>query len=160
MVKMNLESRIIIDCEAHNRFLPNNAVYFNNLFKPSKKVNQVIDEAVDEDLYDDDESSEGFEDDSDFLATPSSDPDANKPKHRALTAEELLIAVPYVRGYAIKTKKWLWFYVDQVEEIKFAENAFASLVLPTQQKSLIRAFVESQVKYKVSNPALSPCGSG
>jgi len=38
--------------------------------------------------------------------------------------------------------------VDQVEDIKFADNAFASLVLPTEQKSLIRAFVESQVKYK------------
>lgn len=59
-----------------------------------------------------------------------------------------MLAVPYVRGYSIKTKKWLWFYVDQVEPIKFADNAFASLVLPSQQKSLIRAFVESQVKFK------------
>ncbi|KAJ9613961.1 hypothetical protein H2200_002097 [Cladophialophora chaetospira] len=143
MIRHNIESRIIIDCEAHNRFLPNNAVYFNNLFKPSKKTNGVG-EDVDEDLYDD---SSDFDDDSDFLATPDSDNDA-KPKHRPLTAEELLIAVPYVRGYAIKTKKWLWFYVDQVEEIQFAENAFASLVLPKEQKSLIRAFVESQVKYK------------
>ena len=144
MIRHNLESRIIIDCEAHNRFLPNNAVYFNSLFKPSKKTNG-IEELDDEDLYDD---SSDFDDDSDFMATPDTDQDANKPKHRPLTTEELLLAVPYVRGYAIKTKKWLWFYVDQVEEIKFAENAFASLVLPKEQKSLIRAFVESQVKYK------------
>ena len=149
MIRHNLESRIIIDCEAHNRFLPNNAVYFNSLAKASKKAND-LEEIVTEDADDDedDSSSQFFDDESDFLATPGSENDASKPKHRALTAEELLLAVPYVRGYAIKTKKWLWFYVDQVEEIKFATNAFASLVLPTRQKSLIRAFVESQVKYK------------
>jgi hypothetical protein len=146
MIRHNIESRIIIDCEAHNRFLPNSAVYFSSLFKPTKKSPVVVDEAEEDDLFDDEVDI--FDDDSDYLATPDSDNDAKKPKHRPLTAEELLLAVPYVRGYAIKTKKWLWFYVDQVEEIKFAENAFASLVLPTEQKSLIRAFVESQVKYK------------
>ena len=148
MIRHNLESRIIIDCEAHNRFLPNNAVFFNALFKPTKKLNGILvaDEAEEEDLYDD--SEDLYDGDSEYLETPDSDGDAGKPKHRPLTAEELLLAVPYVRGYAIKTKKWLWFYVDQVEEIKFAENAFASLVLPKEQKSLIRAFVESQVKYK------------
>jgi hypothetical protein len=146
MIRHNIESRIIIDCEAHNRFLPNSAVYFSSLFKPTKKSTVVVDEAEEDDLYD--EEVDIFDDDSDYLATPDSDNDAKKPKHRPLTAEELLLAVPYVRGYAIKTKKWLWFYVDQVEEIKFAENAFASLVLPPEQKSLIRAFVESQVKYK------------
>lgn len=143
MIRHNIESRIIIDCEAHNRFLPNNAVYFNNLFKPSKKtMGGIDDEEEDENLYD---SSDA---DCDFIATPDTENDACKPKHRPLTTEELLLAVPYVRGYAIKTKKWLWFYVDQVEEIQFAQDAFASLVLPKEQKSLIRAFVESQVKYK------------
>ncbi|KIW93447.1 uncharacterized protein Z519_06052 [Cladophialophora bantiana CBS 173.52] len=146
MIRHNVESRIIIDCDAHNRFLPNNAVYFNSLNKPQKQTNGLE--------LPSDESEEQFDFDgfldneSDFLVTPDSDDDACKPKHRPLTTEELLLAVPYVRGYALKTKKWLWFYVDQVEEIKFAENAFASLVLPKEQKSLIRAFVESQVKYK------------
>ncbi|EXJ69450.1 uncharacterized protein A1O5_07486 [Cladophialophora psammophila CBS 110553] len=146
MIRHNVESRIIIDCDAHNRFLPNNAVYFNSLNKPQKQINGLE--------LPSDESEEQFDFDgfldneSDFLITPDSDDDACKPKHRPLTTEELLLAVPYVRGYALKTKKWLWFYVDQVEEIKFAENAFASLVLPKEQKSLIRAFVESQVKYK------------
>lgn len=146
MIRHNIESRIIIDCEAHNRFLPNNVVYFNGLSKSRKSnLSRITSEDSDDtDVYD---SEDFYDDDSDYLATPDSD-NACKPKHRPLTAEELLLAVPYVRGYAIKNKKWLWFYVDQVEEIKFAENAFASLVLPSEQKSLIRAFVESQVKYK------------
>jgi len=147
MIKHNLESRIIIDCDAHNKFLPNCAVHFNPLntikFANGSRVG-AIDNDDDED--DDGYSSDLYEDDSDFLETPDSDGDAAK--HRPLTAMELLLAVPYVRGYSIKTKKWLWFYVDQVEDIKFAENAFSSLVLPTEQKSLIRAFVESQVKFK------------
>lgn len=155
MIRHNIESRIIIDCEAHNRFLPNNAVYFNALGKasppPNGRVLDLAEEEAEDDEVDYENSNDEFDEDSDFIATPESS-DSNgansKPKHRALSTEELLIAVPYVRGYAIKTKKWLWFYVDQVEEIKFAENAFSSLVLPTEQKSLIRAFVESQVKYK------------
>ncbi|OAL30586.1 hypothetical protein AYO20_08673 [Fonsecaea nubica] len=147
MIRHNVESRIIIDCDAHNRFLPNNAVYFNSLFKSSNQINGLLsDESEDQSEQFD---FDGFLDnESDYLATPDSGDDACSPKHRPLTTEELLIAVPYVRGYALKTKKWLWFYVDQVEEIKFADNAFASLVLPKEQKSLIRAFVESQVKYK------------
>ncbi|KIW74199.1 hypothetical protein Z517_12139 [Fonsecaea pedrosoi CBS 271.37] len=147
MIRHNVESRIIIDCDAHNRFLPNNAVYFNSLFKSTNQINGLLSDESEEQSEQFD--FDGFLDnESDYLATPDSGDEACSPKHRPLTMEELLLAVPYVRGYALKTKKWLWFYVDQVEEIKFADNAFASLVLPKEQKSLIRAFVESQVKYK------------
>ncbi|KAK5235296.1 hypothetical protein LTR47_003481 [Exophiala xenobiotica] len=149
MIRHNIESRIIIDCDAHNRFLPNYAVLFSTLplSGPKSIFGTAASESEDEDDSDD---FDRFRDHaSGFLDTPDSDEgDANKPKRRPLTVEELLLAVPYVRGYAMKTKKWLWFYVDQIEPIKFAENAFSSLVLPTEQKSLIRAFVESQVKYK------------
>ncbi|EXJ54392.1 hypothetical protein A1O7_09731 [Cladophialophora yegresii CBS 114405] len=152
MIRHNIESRIIIDCEAHNRFLPNNAVYFSPLISRTRKAPRVA--AVSDDDAEENENDQYedaidlFVDDFDYLGVPDTEDDGTKPERRPLTTEELLLAVSYVRGYAIKTKKWLWFYVDQVEEIKFAENAFASLVLPKEQKSLIRAFVESQVKYK------------
>lgn len=61
-----------------------------------------------------------------------------------------MLAVPYVRGYALKTKKWLTFFLTNILPIKFSEKAFASLVLPAEQKELILAFVESQVKNKDS----------
>lgn len=48
----------------------------------------------------------------------------------------------------MKNKKWLIFFVDQIQSITFSNNAFSSLVLPHQQKDLIQAFVSSQVKYK------------
>lgn len=90
------------------------------------------------------------EDGSSYVYTPieGDDTHGGKPSHRALTNKELLLAVPYVRGYAIKNKKWLIFFVDQIQPITFSENAFSSLVLPHQQKDLIEAFVSSQVKYK------------
>src|SRR6201996_9105121 len=68
MIRHNIESRIIIDCEAHNRFLPNNAVYFAALGSTPKKLQGIaptFDNAEEGDLCDD--SSEMFDDDSDYL---------------------------------------------------------------------------------------------
>jgi hypothetical protein len=55
-----------------------------------------------------------------------------------------LTCLPRVRGYSLKKKKWLLFYLDLIEDIKFNENAFGSLVLPADQKELILSFAESQ----------------
>lgn len=160
MIRHNIESRVIIDCEAHDRFLPNHAIYLDSLPQPGGKrtsggaTSSGSGSDGEEESDDSDDYDEFSCDDTPpiFLGTPSSgeleDTCGTKHKHRPLTAEELLVAVPYVKGYAIKNKKWLWFYVDQIEPIKFADNAFSSLVLPSEQKSLIRAFVESQVRYK------------
>src|SRR6202012_1882292 len=96
MIRQHIEAWIIIDCEAHNRFLPNNAVYFGALSSPPKKLGGIAptsDNAEEEDLCDD--SSEMFDDESDYLDTPDSENGASKPKFRPLTAEELLLAVPY-----------------------------------------------------------------
>lgn len=50
-----------------------------------------------------------------------------------------------VRGYSLKTKKWLDFFVSLVSEIKWNENAFESLVLPEDEKETVLSFSESQV---------------
>lgn len=144
LIKHNVDSRIIIDCEAHNRFLPNNAVYFNAL---GRQINPV---SRDNDSDSDEEENEDSEDDNSYVYTPQDGDDTHgsKPGHRPLTTKELLLAVPYVRGYAIKNKKWLIFFVDQVQPVTFSENAFSSLVLPPQTKDLIQAFVSSQVRYR------------
>ncbi|XWW97916.1 hypothetical protein V2A60_005912 [Cordyceps javanica] len=62
----------------------------------------------------------------------------------------VLLTSPMVRGYALKNKRWMQFFVDGVEEIEFHEGAFDSLVLSEQRKKLILAFAESQVKHKDS----------
>lgn len=61
-----------------------------------------------------------------------------------LTKDQQLISSPVVRGYSLKKKKWLLFYLDLIQTIKFDTNSFSSLVLPSDQKELILSFAESQ----------------
>ena len=140
LVKQTVDSRIIIDCEAHNRILPNRAVSFAAL---GKAQNQYVDADEDSDMVDSDVDS------AEYVPTPDEDGSTgSRLKHRPLTSKELLLAVPYVRGYALKNKKWFILFVDQIIPIKFSDNAFQSLVMPNEKKDLILAFVESQVKHK------------
>ena len=140
LIKQTVDSRIIIDCDAHNRFLPNYAVSFAMLGKASGDSANADD---DSDMVDSDEDS------TEYVSTPGEDgTTGTRPKHRPLTFKELLLAVPYVRGYALKNKKWFILFVDQISPIRFSENAFQSLVLPNEQKDLILAFVEGQVQGK------------
>ncbi|KAH7095124.1 P-loop containing nucleoside triphosphate hydrolase protein [Paraphoma chrysanthemicola] len=61
-----------------------------------------------------------------------------------LTEMHHLTCLPRVRGYSLKKKQWLLFYVDLIEDINFNKDAFQSLVLPEDQKELILSFAESQ----------------
>jgi hypothetical protein len=141
LVKQTVDSRIIIDCEAHNRFLPHKAVSFATLGKAQDQYYADTDD--DSDMVDSDDDS------AEYVSTPDEDGSTgDRPKHRPLTSKELLLAVPYVRGYALKNKKWFILFVDQIIPIKFSDNAFQSLVMPDEKKDLILAFVESQVKHK------------
>ncbi|KND93453.1 26S protease regulatory subunit 4, partial [Tolypocladium ophioglossoides CBS 100239] len=65
-----------------------------------------------------------------------------------LTEEQLLMATPMVRGYALQNKRWMEFYIDDIGAVQFNEDAFSSLVMPEEKKELILAFAQSQVKYK------------
>lgn len=67
-----------------------------------------------------------------------------KSERLRLTEEHHLICLPRVRGYSLKKKQWLLFYLDLIQDIKFDSNAFGSLVLPADQKELILSFAESQ----------------
>ena len=65
-------------------------------------------------------------------------------KRLRLTKGLQLTCSSRVRGYSLTKKEWLIFYVDLVEDIKFNDNAFESLVLPEDQKELILSFAEAQ----------------
>lgn len=60
------------------------------------------------------------------------------------TEEDYLIASPVVLGFSFAHKRWVEFDVAGIREIKFNENAFESLVLPDEQKQVVRALVESR----------------
>ncbi|KAH8705964.1 hypothetical protein BGW36DRAFT_286699 [Talaromyces proteolyticus] len=67
------------------------------------------------------------------------------------TEEELLIASPVVLGFAFGEKLWLEFSVSGVNEIEWNDGAFDSLVLPDNQKSIVKALVESHTFHAAEN---------
>ena len=62
---------------------------------------------------------------------------------REFTEEEFLIASPVVLGFAFSEKLWLEFTVSGINEIDWNEGAFDSLMLPENQKAIVKALVES-----------------
>ncbi|KAK5175429.1 uncharacterized protein LTR77_000568 [Saxophila tyrrhenica] len=67
---------------------------------------------------------------------------ADARKH-TFTEDELLLTSPVILGFAFGEKLWLEFTISGVHDITYNENAFESLVLPPNQKSIVRALVES-----------------
>ena len=95
-VKYNVDSRIVIDTYAWNRFNPNRQVSLNALAKPTKKSSRVLefdeyDECDDDDYYDDEDEDE--EDDS-----------ATGAKHKltSLIDDQLLMCNASLKGYSLR----------------------------------------------------------
>lgn len=70
---------------------------------------------------------------------------------REFTEEELLIASPVVLGFAFAEKMWLEFTISGVSDIEWDKDAFDSLVLPANQKSIVKALVESHTFHAAQN---------
>ena len=150
-----VDSRIIIDTYAWNRFNPNSYVSLSRLSPKSRKTLDVKDdiESGDDDEYDSDYDEDSY----DEMCSPDyecerydTDADAIKSEPAPLTDDHLLLCCATLRGYSMKNKKWLEFSIGSVRDIKFNEHAFESLVLPEDNKELILALTESQAKNKES----------
>lgn len=131
----------MIDTYGWNRFNPNYAVFVSALDKKDPKISMGSDDDYDANGgYDDecDSCDGGMPMDGHFLEGDDSD------TRIPLTEEQKLICSPLVRGYSLKQKLWLNFFVNSVQEINWNTGAFDRLVLPSQQKELILGFVESQ----------------
>lgn len=68
--------------------------------------------------------------------------DGNDGGARSLTDEECLIAVPYVRGFALETKEWYLFDLNSINPMTWNEQQFDNLVMNTKEKELLLALVE------------------
>ncbi|KAF4341104.1 TOB3 (member of AAA-ATPase family) [Fusarium beomiforme] len=66
------------------------------------------------------------------------------------TDEDYLIASPVVLGFSFSEKQWLEFAVSCIDDIKWNEKAWDSLVLEDGTKDLIKALVKSR-KYHAAN---------
>lgn len=139
-----MDSRIIIDTFAYGKNNPNVLPYLANLKFPSKAVEPTANNHSGDSDYESEVTEctdDGEETTNDLLAGTSA-------KHLPLTEEHLIHCTSLLRGYALKSKRWLSFFIDTVSEIAFNEAAFSNLVLPTSQKELILSFAEAQVKHK------------
>ncbi|CZS90199.1 related to TOB3 (member of AAA-ATPase family) [Rhynchosporium graminicola] len=142
-IKVTVDSRVIIDTFAYGRFNPNS---LKNLLPLKIKSKAIV-----EDLPSDTDS-EAEECQSDYDSEPEDSPPTTisntKPidtKLPSLTDEQLIHSTSLLKGYALRTKRWLSFFVDSILPIQFNDQAFQSLVLPPSQKELILAFASSQI---------------
>ena len=66
-------------------------------------------------------------------------------KLKPLTEDQLLLIVPWVKGFVLKEKKWYSLAVNHVKPIVW-NDSFSNLVLPHQEKDLLLAFAQSKIK--------------
>jgi hypothetical protein len=142
--KYNVEGRVVIDTYGWNRFNPSFAIY-NQPFT-QKELAPVSEEENPEDSEEEYEEEAGGADDMPMDGHFADEDDASK--RPPLSTEQKLICSPLLRGYSLKSKLWLNFFVNSVRDIEWQTDAFERLVLPKNQKELILGFTESQRKHR------------
>lgn len=71
-----------------------------------------------------------------------------------------MLARSRTRGYSLKCKRWLDFYVEHISDVAWNTHAFDKLVLPPDQKDLILSFSESQLAGTKFDDIISGKGKG
>lgn len=66
-------------------------------------------------------------------------------RERALNPLEAdpLISPPFAYGYSMSGKTWCKFFLDNLEPVEWKENALEELILPGNEKRIVRALVNS-----------------
>ncbi|KAL6706966.1 hypothetical protein ACN47E_004916 [Coniothyrium glycines] len=155
--KYNVKGRIVIDTYGWNRFNRNQSIFVAPFSQKERTVRlpQLNGLPFDggcgdeDDEYDDDTAMDGgFDDFSGMPIDGAFADEEDAAKHTPLTTEQKLICTPILRGYSLKNKLWLNFFVNCVKEIEWQKDAFDRLVLPKNTKDLILGFTESQRQYR------------
>ncbi|EKG19303.1 ATPase AAA+ type core [Macrophomina phaseolina MS6] len=147
--RFSVNSRIIIDTYAFNRFNPNRKVRATRIKTLAMQPQVLSDEEDDEDYDCYSDSDDSSDDERDLVKPPAPvTPASGEPTEKGLSEDQLLICTDILRGYSLKDKKWMKFPIGGVKEIEWNEQAFDSLVAPPEQKDLILAFAQTQAKNK------------
>jgi hypothetical protein len=148
--KYSIKGRIVLDTLGWNRFNPNMSVYVTALHIKDTPAAAGTGGGVTAtgEYGGDDEYDDGYDDDSGMPIDGFFADDDDDDKRVTLTEEQKMICTPLVRGYALKEKMWLNFFVNAVQDIEFSTRAFDSLVLPKNQKELILGFTATQQAYR------------
>ncbi|KAF2839139.1 ATPase [Patellaria atrata CBS 101060] len=125
---VQVSGRIVVDINAFNKYSPYRARYVTNWnAKDLERIQQFRKKDGAEEWY----------------------KKKNGPKAR-LSPYHYQLCRSRTRGYSLKTKQWLDFFVDYVGPVKWNTNAFDNLVLDEEHKELILAFSESQIENRAA----------
>ncbi|TIA04199.1 P-loop containing nucleoside triphosphate hydrolase protein [Aureobasidium pullulans] len=138
----SVKGRIIVDTVGWNRYNPNQAIFTSALdSKGSDKSAPphlramflpTFGESLDDGCGGGMPLDGHFGDEEDVKKLPS------------LTDDQKVLCTHLIRGYALKEKIWLNFFVNSVQDVAFNSSAFQSLVLPEDTKELILGFTCTQ----------------
>jgi hypothetical protein len=79
-----------------------------------------------------------------YMPDESSYADQGPAEVKPLTEEQLILCVPWAKGFVLKEKKWYQLAVDCIKDITW-NDSFSNLVLPHQEKDLLLAFAQSKI---------------
>ncbi len=145
--------RIIIDVDAFGRYTNYPYRYVDQFNEKDVALLTKHNESLQSSVEDD---NDNVDEDSKYLAEPE-----KKKWKLKLSPYHLMLCRSRIRGYSLKLKKWLEFFVPIVEDIKWSSGAFDNLVLPEDQKELVLSFAESQVLNRQSfDDVISGKGKG
>ncbi|KAI6846830.1 P-loop containing nucleoside triphosphate hydrolase protein [Hortaea werneckii] len=149
--KFSVKGRIVVDTYGWNKFNPNMCVYVTALHIKQGGTAPGLGGGTME-FGSDDEYEEPYGESDGGMPVDGffADEDDDATKKVVLSDEQKMICTPLVRGYALKEKLWLNFFVNAVHDIEFSDRAFESLVLPRNQKELILGFTATQQSYMSS----------
>lgn len=84
-----------------------------------------------------------YDSDEDILSEDESEVDAawKDGEVPAFSNNELIICDNVIPGFSLSTKRWCFFELDYIQEFKYNTEAFKSLVLAEEQKSMIHSLV-------------------
>ncbi|KAB2575726.1 putative 26S protease regulatory subunit-like protein [Lasiodiplodia theobromae] len=146
-----VDGRIIVDAEAYNNFNPMERMFLQPLRNDTIISGQwdVSDPTHSgSEIYDDPPSIPHGMVTRGCLGPPPPVSDNSLMRCKQIPDELLYLCGAKVRGFSFKIKKWASFFVDCIQEVKWNETAFDSLVLPSDHKRLMLSFVESQLRNK------------
>ncbi|KAL8787731.1 MAG: hypothetical protein Q9213_002051 [Squamulea squamosa] len=129
-----VNSRIIVDAETYGCHHPRQI-----RLKPLKKA-EFQDVHKTATTLDHSEHSDSSDTEEEVAETTSKINKSNTIS--ALTDEQRMVCGATVKGYSLRNKRWLDFFVDNIKDIDWKENAKDDVVLEEEQKDLIFSMVE------------------
>ncbi|KAL8774883.1 MAG: hypothetical protein Q9194_003930 [Teloschistes cf. exilis] len=127
-----VDSRVVIDAKAFMCYNPDRDM----VLRPLKRSKG--DDSYDHAILDGDSESPISSSDEDDSSSAYLSTKVKKPQSwHALTDGERMLCGTSVKGYSLRNKRWLDFFVDSIQDIDWKLNAWDDVVLKEDQKDLI-----------------------